>query len=211
MGVAKSRIICSITLSFLGLALCACGIKPNLRGLQNLSDDYEQRLTDWTSAGQRYHSLDRVVFAYATYLSRPFREAYVTQYRELFSLDPTRKDNELERIYLANGQGYEFIVFVDAPHYSWNNLDEQNAVFRLVLKSEKDRTGVPPTRVEAFQSQGPNLKAFFPYINDFGRAFLVTFPATRPDSSALVEPGSKLLLAFASAYGTVTMSWRTSE
>jgi len=211
MGTAKKRISCWIALGFSAVVLTTCGRQPNMRGLQNLSADYEQRLTDWTAAGQKYHSLDRVLFAYATFLSRPFRDAYVSQYRELFSLDPAKRDDELEKIYRANGEGYAFFVFVDAPHYSWNNIDEPNAVFRMVLKSDKDLTGVPPARVVGFHTLGPNLKAFFPYINDFGRAFLVTFPATRPDHSALIESRSPLILAFASAYGTVTMSWRTSE
>jgi len=194
------------------LASGACTPEPNMRGLQDLDAAYEQQLFQWTRSGKLFHSLDRVLVVHATYLSPEFRQAFGVQYVDIFGIDPGKVDTDLEKLATSVGRGHEFFVFADINDLSWNNLDERDSVWRMALWGTKDQLGVPPTSIHRFSGRGPNLRAFFPFLNDFGRSYLVVFPLDQANGKPVLEPGSgELILRLASAFGTADLAWKVGE
>ncbi len=198
----------------LALALTAgtCTPTPNMRGPQKLDEKYESILRRWTQSDQIYHSLDSVLLTHVTYLSPEFRQAFGEQYRKIFGIDPHKADSDLKKISTSAGRGHEFFLFADSSQLAWNNLDETNSVWRLGLWGGEDQPGLPPVSVHRLESQGPNLKAFFPFLNRFGLSYLVIFPLDQPNGKPVLDPERGVLtLKLASAFGTAKMSWRVKE
>jgi hypothetical protein len=195
-----------------GLAFAGCHPTPNMRGPQTISETYETMLRRWTQSGQVYQSLDSMLVVHATYLSPQFRQAFGEQYLKIFGIDPGKADSDLEQIATSIGRGHEFFVFTDTHLPEWNNLEARDSVWRLGLWGGPDQLGVAPLAVYRFAGRGPNLKAFFPYLNLFGRSFLVIFPLDQPNGKPILDPeNGTLTVRLASAYGTASLSWKVKE
>ena len=193
-------------------AVLNCAPKPSMRGPGKMDEVYESQLRQWTEGGRVYHSIDRVMFVYATYLSPEFRQAFGPQYVKIFGIDPGKVDSDLEMIATSVGRGHEFFVFADTTNLSWNNFDEADSVWRMALWGGPDQLGVPPVSITRFKGRGPNLKAFFPYLNKFGRSYFVVFPLDQPNGRPVLEPERGMLtIKLASAFGTAAMSWKVGE
>lgn len=190
----------------------SCAPRASLRGLQKLDQEYERLLRLWTSSGIVHRDLDRMLTVHATYLAPEFRKAFGLQYTKIFGIDPGKVDTDLELIATTTGQGHEFFIFTDISEDSWNNLDELDAVWRMALWGAPDQKGIPPSSIQKFRGRGPNLKAFFPYINSFGQSYLVTFPYKQENNEAVIdsEHGS-LTVKIASAFGKVEIFWKVQE
>ena len=206
-----------VKIAFFGLLgvflfLTGCKPTPSMRGPQNLEANYEEQLVNWTTSGRVDYSLDRMLIVYATYLAPTFREAFGSQYLSVFGIDPGKVDSDLEMIATSVGRGHEFFVFADIPHDSWNNLEEADTVWRMALWGGPEQLGVPPMSIHKFRGRGPNLKAFFPYLNDFGRSYLVLFPYNQANGRPVLEPEhGKLTVKLASAFGRVSLSWKVDR
>ena len=188
-----------------------CTPSPNMRGPQKLEDRYEELLGKWTRSDAIYHREDRILVVHATYLAPELREALREQYLKIFSIDPGRVDTDLEKITTLPGGSHEFFVFADMTSFTWNNLEDKASVWRLGLFGGWEQPGTPPRSIVGFQGRGPNLRAFFPYLNDFGRSYLVTFPEAQPSGQPVLEPGvAELTLKLASAYGTANLAWKVT-
>ncbi len=203
-----AQLLCSSGL----LWLVGCAPTPNWRGPQKLEAEYEKLLRHWTRSAQVYNSLDSILVVHTTYLAPGFRQAFGEQYLKVFGIDPGKVDSDLEKIATSVGRGHEFFVFVDSNKLPWNNLNEPDSVWRLGLWGGKEQPGVPPLSIHRFQGRGPNLKAFFPYLNRFGRSYLVVFPSEQPNGQPVLDPSfGKLKLKLASAFGTAKLKWRVTR
>jgi len=190
----------------------SCDLEPNMRGPQNLDRAYEDLLRKWTVSGQVYHSLDRVLYVHATYMSPAFRQAFGAQYLSIFGIDPGKVDSDLEMIATSVGRGHEFFIFTDTTEFSWNNLDEADSVWMMALWGGEEQLGVPPASIHRFRGRGPNLRAFFPYLNEFGRSYFVVFPLDQPNGRPVLEPEQgALTIKLSSAFGSVSMFWKVKE
>jgi hypothetical protein len=205
----------SIVTGWIGLWVVlatGCQPVPNMRGPQKMPEQYERILRSWTQSQQINHSLDRIMVVHATYLSPEFRKAFGDQYLRIFGIDPGKVDSDLEKIATSVGRGHEFFVFADTNDPSWNNLDEYDSVWRLGLWGAENQPGVPPIVIHRFRGRGPNLRAFFPYLNEFGRSYLVIFPLDQPNGQPVLDTSRGVLkVKLASAFGTATLSWEVHE
>jgi hypothetical protein len=198
--------------SLLWMCFAACNQGPDMRGWQNLDRSYEEKIINWTRSGIVYQSLDRVLSVHAIYFSNEMRKAYASQYHTVFGIDPDKVDSDLEMMATFAGKGHEFFVFADTNEFSWNNLDERESVWRLFLGGGDGRVGVSPSSIQRFSGRGPNMRAFFPFVNEFGRAYLVVFPLEQTDGKPLLENAlGQITLRISSAFGTAQMSWQVSR
>jgi hypothetical protein len=196
----------------LSISLHFCTPSPDMRGLQDLDAEYEAELQKWTVAGSVHRSFDRILLLYATYLSPEFKQSFGSQYISVFGIDPDRVDSDLEVIATSVGRGHEFFIFMDTSKIEWNNLDEKESVWRMALWGAPDQLGVPPKSIQRFKGRGPNMKAFFPYLNDFGRSYYVVFPKNQANGRPILDPEvGTMTIKVASAFGTVDVSWKVEE
>ena len=192
-------------------SLTNCAPRASMRGLQELDEKYENLLRTWTQSGIVHRDLDRMITVHATYLAPEFRKAFGVQYTKIFGIDPSKVDTDLELIATTTGQGHEFFIFADITEDAWNNLDERDAVWRMALWGAPDQAGLPPVSIHKFRGRGPNLKAFFPYIQGFGQSYLVTFPYKQENSEAVISSEESLKIKLASAFGTVELFWKVHQ
>jgi hypothetical protein len=191
--------------------LCSCAPEINVRSVHNLDKKYEEELLRWTRGDRIYYSLDRIMFVYATYLSPEFRQEFKDQYVRFFGMNPEKIDTDLETVATSTGTGHEFFLFADTPENGWNNLDERDSVWRVGLWGGSQQSGLDPVVIKRFHDRGPNVRAFFPFMNDFGRAYLVTFPTQQTNGEQLPGSDSELSIKVSSALGTAVMSWKVSK
>ncbi len=205
----RLRLLCLVFFLLAAGWLWNCQPVPNMRGPQKLDPKYETQLTRWTSSAQIYHSLDSIMTVHGTLVSPAFREALGNQYVEIFGIDPGRVDSDLELIATSVGRGHEFFIFADTNDRSWNNLDARDSVWRLGPWGAEDQLGVPPLSIHRFRGRGPNLRAFFPYLNEFGRSYLVIFPIEQANGQPVLDPQEgSLTLRMSSAFGSAAMNWK---
>ena len=82
----------------------------------------------------------------------------------------------------------------------------------MALWGAHDQLGVPPTSIHGFKGRGPNLKAFFPFLNDFGRSYYVVFPLNQENGEPVFDPEhGTFTIKITSAFGKLNMSWKVSE
>ncbi len=191
--------------------LCSCAPEINVRSVHNLDKKYEEQLLRWTRGDRIYYSLDRIMVVQATYLSPEFRQAFQDQYVNFFNMLPEKVNTDLELVATSAGQGREFFLYADTPENGWNNLDERDSVWRVGLWSATQPAGIDPIVIRRFHDRGPNARAFFPFINDFGRAYLVVFPVQEQNGTTVSENDSEVSLKVSSALGTAVMSWKVSK
>jgi len=211
MRRVKYLVLLSSWLVFSAL-LSNCAPRASMRGLQELDEEYERLLRSWTQSGIVQRDLNRMLTVHATYLAPEFREAFGVQYTKIFGIEPGKVDSDLELIATTIGQGHEFFIFADITEDAWNNLDERDAVWRMALWGAPEQAGLPPASIHKFRGRGPNLKAFFPYIQGFGHSYLVTFPYKQENSQAVIETeNGSLKIKLASAFGTVELLWKVHQ
>jgi hypothetical protein len=195
---------------FLVIALgLHCVPAPNMRGPQQLEATYEHQLQIWTKSSQIYDSLDSILLTHVTYISPDFRSSFINQYVKIFGVDPGN-DSELEKVATApDEEGHLFFVFADSAQFEWNNLDSSESVWRLALWGSKSKPGVAPISIKQFYDRGPNLRAFFPFLTQFGKSYLVSFPKNHADGNPILDPEEKVItLRMASAFGSVALAWK---
>jgi hypothetical protein len=191
--------------------LCSCAPEVNVRGVHNLNKKYGEELQRWTRGERIYYSLDRIMFVYATYLSPEFRKVFNDQYITFFGMNPEKVDTDLEKVAASTGQGHEFFLYADTPELGWNNLDNRDSVWRVGLWGGSQQPGAEPILIRPFKDRGPNVRAFFPFISDFGRAYLVVFPLEQQNGAPVLEGDGELSVKLSSALGTAIMSWKISK
>ena len=206
-GTIYALMVWGVALSW----LCSCAPEINVRSVHHLDKKYEEELLRWTRGDRIYYSLDRIMVVQATYLSPEFRQVFRDQYTIFFGMNPDHVDTDLERVATSTGQGLEFFVYADTPENGWNNLDERDSVWRVGLWAGAQPSGIDPVVIRRFRDRGPNARAFFPFINDFGRAYLVVFPFQEQNGMTVSENDSEVSLKVSSALGTAVMSWKVSK
>lgn len=188
----------------------SCAPELKVRSARNLNKNYETELTRWTRSERIYYNVDRVMYVYITYLSPEFRKAFKDQYLDFFGMPAEKIDTDLEKIATAQAQGYEFFLYADTPENTWNNLDERDSVWRMGLWSGL-QPAVDPASVRRFKDRGPNIRSFFPFVNDFGRAYWITFPQNQVEGNPVIVDNSDFWIKVSSALGSAVLSWKVSR
>ncbi len=207
-----------IRVMFLAVGFLACfstpgcnNPQPQMRGLRDVADGYEKQLARWTASGDYFQSFDRVIRVYATYLTDPFRQAMRQQYERVFNIRPqdARIVSDLEEIANSSPKGHEFFFFVDTSEFTWNDLEARDSVWSVVLWNGDEKPAALAQTARSFRGRGPNLKAFFPYVNDFGRAYYVHFPSVRANGRPIPNPEeNEIIIKLACIYGEVSLTWK---
>jgi hypothetical protein len=172
--------------------------------------DYDRVREQWT----RHSSLvvldiGTVLEVWATLKSWDFRQAYIEQYAETYSLNERDRD-ELRRAELeASRSMYEFHVTVESTNYKWNDLQSKDSPWKVTLV---DGAGAEVMASSIEVRKYPELyeMRFFPTRTDFSRTYVIKFPktATEPDARPFQGTASgRLTLRVAGPLGRNELVW----
>ena len=169
-------------------------------------DDVHQR---WTRHGKLIRDIGTVLELWATYKSWDFRQAYIEAYGELYGV-PESERRVLRQAQLeASRASYEFHVISQSTEYDWNNLHEEDTVWKIALADAANRE-IPPTSVKMEKLPQLYEMRFFPNRTYFSRSYTIKFPRGVAEGERRFTGSQSGLLLFrvAGPLGRVETTWQ---
>ena len=194
--------------------LAACG--PRQPRLVDFSEaahtyqptDYPAVLQRWTRHARLVRDIGTVLEFWATYKSWDFRQAYVESYGDAYGLrESDRRTLRQSQMEAARG-AYEFHLIAQSTEYKWNDLEQQDSVWKISLADAAGRELVPSSvAVEKLPEQYE--MRFFPARTYFSRTFTVKFPRAGAEADTRFSgPSSgRLALRISGPLGKLEASW----
>jgi hypothetical protein len=175
------------------LGACACAVPhvgeqgpkaPN----ESAEKVYQATLNRYSDHAEVYDLLDTRIFAGMTYQSWPFREARV-QRVALFQEQP----RELVEKNLATERAsfdsfHEFFFGVYSASYRYDDFDRKDSIWRIALVTGSGET--TPVSVERIGRSTLNMRAIYPYLDDFWVAYRIRFAKTSSSGAPVIPPGT---------------------
>jgi len=192
----------------LGLVACAPPPKASLYApTKKISaDDYETILSRWTRSDRVYQGLDSKMFVTATFHAPELRRAFAIAFPEIYGHGGSITRRELVDLTGDVEQFHNFFVSAYTADEKWNDLAMPDSIWHMSLIGSED-VAVEASSIEIIRIDA-NLRAVYPYIGRFDRAYLVRFPLTDPMHRLVLEPKSTSAnLRIASALGVASMVW----
>jgi hypothetical protein len=190
------------------LAACAPPPRASLYGSQKkiTADDYESILARWTRSDRVYQGLDSKMFVTASFHSPELRRAFAIAFPEIYGHGGSITRRELVDLTGDVEQFHNFFLAVYTADEKWNDLAMPDSIWHLSLIGSED-VAVEASSIEIVRIDA-NLRAVYPYLGRFDRAYLVRFPLTDPMHRLVLEPkSSSANLRIASALGVASMVW----
>tara|TARA_Y100001934_G_C12317815_1_gene758465 strand:- start:1078 stop:1725 length:648 start_codon:yes stop_codon:yes gene_type:complete len=171
------------------------------------ASDYPKVLETWTRSSKIYDSLESKAFVTATFHSPEFRRAFAAAFPEIYGHGGNITRRELVDLTDNIEQYLNFFVSIYTANPKWNDLAKIDSIWQLSLTGERDIAVKPaaviPVKLDA------NLRAVYPYIGRFDKAYLVRFPLTDPLNRLVVPTSSQGFgLRIASALGKTSLEWQ---
>ena len=168
--------------------------------------DYDSVRERWTRHGRLVRDIGTVLEFWATYKSWDFRQAYVEAYGELYGLREAEKRTLRQSQLEAARSHYEFHVVAQSTEYDWNDLGEDDSVWKIALGDAAGRE-LPPVAVDAEKLPEQYEMRFFPARTDFSRTYLMKFPRADAESRFSGPGSGRLYLRVAGPLGKLEASW----
>jgi len=201
------------------MALAACGSpKPAvLYGpeRQLSASAYPEVLRTWTRSTKLYQGFDSKMFVTATFHSPEFRRAFAIAFPEIYGHGGNITRRELVDLTGDVEQFHNFFLSVYTPETKWNDLALPDSIWRVNLigvtpsrELAADReVAVDPASIDSVRIDA-NLRAVYPYMSIFDRAYLVRFPLTDAMKRLVLDASStRATLRIASALGVAELRW----
>jgi hypothetical protein len=172
--------------------------------------DYSQVLGSWTRHTKLVRlDIGTVIEMWGTFKSWDFRQAYIEQYAQVYSLSEGDRTALYAAELEASRQSYEFHVAVQSTSFKWNDLEKEESPWRVSLV---DGTGAEIFPASITVEKLPELyeTQFFPNKTEFSRTYRIRFNRTEADSAGFAGPGSgRLILRVASPMGKAELVWQS--
>jgi hypothetical protein len=195
-----------------GLAACGKRQPPSVdfsdaeRAFQ--ASDYERVRKLWTRHDKLVRDIGTVLEMWVTYKSAEFRQAYLAQYAQLYSVRGEELA-ELRRAQLeAARTSYEFHVVAQSTEWQWNDLEERDSVWKIVLADGRGQE-LAPAQVSYEKLPLMYEMGFFPERTDFSRTYSIRFP--REAGKFGGTSTGKLALRVAGPLGSTAVAWETGS
>ncbi|HEY0710635.1 MAG TPA: hypothetical protein VGG33_27780 [Polyangia bacterium] len=172
------------------------------------ASDYDRVRKLWTRHDKLVRDIGTVLEMWVTYKSAEFRQAYLAQYAEVYGLRGEElaelRKSQLE----ASRTGYEFHVVAQSTEWKWNDLEQKDSVWKIVLA---DGSGQEIAPVQVSYEKLPALyeMRFFPERTDFSRTYTIRFPREAGGKFSGASTG-KLALRVVGPLGVAAVDWDTS-
>jgi hypothetical protein len=192
---------------------CSSTLKPPVvgeRGPQvpdsKEESEYQATLDRYTSRAEIYDLMDTRLFTAATYQSWPFRDARVHRLG-IFQVHPpvlVERNLSLER---ADFESFhEFFLGVHVNYSRYDDFDRKDSIWRIVIATREGET--TPLAVRRVGRSDLNLRAMYPYLDEFWVAYWVRFPRKTAFGTDVIPPGTnRFTLRIASTLGRADFSF----
>jgi len=178
----------------------------------DLQGDYGKALKKWTRKVALYSGLETRAFVRVVYLSPDFVNAQATEISRMRAELPDKAAETLARLREEYRQP-SFFAVVYMPDRTANDWNESGSVWRLALNLGMGERA--PEKIQRFETPfNAELRALYPYLDDYSVAYLLKFPDPFPPvMAAAASPPqtftpTEAQLVAAGALGKMQFRWR---
>ena len=175
----------------------------------HLEGEYGQTLKKWTRSVPLYAGLGTRAFVRVVYLSPQFVTAQAKMISTMRAEMPDQAAETLAHLRDEYRQP-AFFAIAYIPDKTANDWNEAGSVWRIALNLGTGEQA--PEKIERFERPfNAELRALYPYLDDYSTAYLIRFPPVpsaspqRPMDAFIPEEAH---LVIASAIGRMTFNWR---
>ncbi len=168
------------------------------------ADDYDGVLQAWTRSDEIYHSLDRILFAHATFHSSEVRRAFGLRHPNVYG-PGSEEAARLALTAMDSEDWHQFFLSASTGDPSWNDFSRTDSIWRVTL--QVDQGPVVDGQIDKVKTSA-NLRIIYPFITDYAKTYRIRFPLAT-EGEALLTPKSKVIrMSIISALGTAHLQWR---
>jgi hypothetical protein len=180
----------------------------------DLEGEYGKALKKWTRKVALYSGLETRAFVRVVYLSPDFVISQALEISRMRAELPDKAAETLARM-RSDYRQPSFFAVVYIPDKTANDWNEPNSVWRLALNQGLGEQA--PEKVQRFEVPfNAELRALYPYLDEYSTAYLLRFPdaAPPPSTPAAARPALEhfspveVQLVAASALGKMLFRWR---
>jgi hypothetical protein len=177
------------------VALAGCWTVPSgvPRYRASVSATYARALAAHTRTARVYRDFAQRVMVVATLQTPDFLEARFAEDGRIHAEAPAASEARLTA-WQTDHAGPTAVVYLEAADSDWLDLGSLEHTWRVALTVGGE--SYDATHVESLDTGDPTLHHLFPFMNDFGAAFLVDFPAA---AKGAFSQGATLVVAGAPA------------
>ena len=181
---------------------------PELKG------EYGKALKKWTRQVALYSGLETRAFVRVVYLSPAFVDAQAKELSQMRAELPDKAQETWSKL-REQYRPPTFFAIVYMPDKTANDWNEGGSVWRLALNLGLGERA--PDRVQRFEVPfNAELRALYPYLDEYSVAYLIRFPeaappvAANPSGPGAPEPFTPVeaQLIAAGAVGRMEFRWR---
>jgi len=177
----------------------------------HLEGGYGKSLKKWTRTVALYSGLETRAFVRLIYMSPEFVEAQAKEVSLLRAELPDQAAATLEKLREDNSKP-SFFAVVYIPDRTANDWQNKDTVWRIALNVGLGEQ--PPQKVQRFETPfNAELRALYPYLDDYSVAYRLQFDEPAPPPSAPGAPPvnftfNELSVKVASALGKMVFHFR---
>ncbi|MFQ5329757.1 MAG: hypothetical protein ACE5D4_07200 [Thermodesulfobacteriota bacterium] len=198
-----SILLCLLSVTLLPSCAKRGEVKPDGR------PPYAKVIVKWTSEGSVYRGIESRLILHATYRGLEFREAYAREYGERYRLDGYRIEKLVEQERKEHERADEFFLAVSTPDEGWNDLERDDSIWRLYLKSNSGER-VEPVAIRRVDEESPLFREFYPKLDQWSRGYIVSFPkySATGERPLINDDTSRFTLIITGLLGHTEIEWQ---
>ena len=169
--------------------------------------DFPRVLETWTRSDRLYAGIENKLFLSATYHSPALRRAFAVAFPDIYGHGGEVTKRELVELTGDVEQFHTFFVTMYTPNTKWNDLAQDDSIWRVTLAGS-DEVVVKPKEIVPVKIDA-NLQRVYSHIGRFDKAYLVRFALTDPLQAIVIGPKTRsFTLRAASALGAAELVWQ---
>lgn len=177
---------------------------PYLQGDAELK--YQETFSHYSDHAEVYALFDTRAFFGMTYEAPAFREARTQRVATFQQWPPALLQQKVAEEKAAAETGHQFYMGVHMNDRHYEDFDKKDSVWRIALVTPTGE--VTPITIERLGRSTLDIRAIYPYMDDFWVGYLITFPKTLADGTPTVPPGTtELRVRVASTLGKAEMKF----
>jgi hypothetical protein len=212
--------IASAKIAFTIIALAAASCRSLPFPDPHLEGEYGKSLKRWTRTVALYSGLETRAFVRMVYLSPEFVAGQAQELARMRAELPDQAAATLSRMREEYRQP-SFFAIVYLPDRTANDWNERQSVWRIALNLGLGEQ--PPDRVVRYERPfNAELRALYPYLDDYSTAYLIRFPEPASTPQQISGPTAQVPaprplesfipaeahMVVAGAPGKMTFNWR---
>jgi len=197
-----------VVVLFLLMGISGCGyVREYLEIARSdaVSGEYFTTLNTYTREKTVYSEFETRIRVVATWKSREFADAYLSEYSRLYLLTGADKEKRKDLLSDVSTDLQEFLFYAYTPDRESNDFAKTDSVWK-VFSLGKGGERLEPVEVREIK-RSPLVTKFFPYVKPYGKFYSAKFSALPlPDKETPPGHGSQVLV-FTGVIGKVELKW----